>query len=71
MAYRDDREQFYTFLKSTFGETPVESITTLVRFFLAKLKELKITSKSINRKISSLKPFFKYLLLICLLKNRP
>jgi integrase/recombinase XerC len=72
MAYRDDLEQFYTFIKTTFGETPVESITTpFVRSWLASLKEQKITSKSINRKISSLKSFFKYLLRIGLLEKSP
>ena len=34
----------------------------IVRTWLAKLKEENITSKSINRKISSLKSFFKFLM---------
>jgi integrase/recombinase XerC len=72
VAYRDDLEQFHTFLESTFGETPVETITTsFVRSWLASLKEKKITSKSINRKISSLKSFFKFLLRIGLLEKSP
>ncbi len=49
----------------TFGETALPAITTpFVRSWLASLKEQKITSKSINRKISSLKSFFKYQLRI-------
>ena len=71
-AYRDDLEQFFLFIESTFGESPIESITTpYVRSWLASLKEQKITSKSINRKISSLKSFFKYQLRIGLLEKSP
>ena len=62
-AYTDDLEQFFSYQASTFGEARVEHISTpFIRSWLASLKEQKITSKSINRKISSLKSFFKYLL---------
>jgi integrase/recombinase XerC len=60
-AYSDDLEQFFSFMDSSFGKTPLESVnSTFIRSWLANLKEQKITSKSINRKISSLKSFFKY-----------
>ncbi|HEY8734443.1 MAG TPA: tyrosine-type recombinase/integrase [Puia sp.] len=62
-AYKDDLEQFFGYLESNFGKTGLQSISTpLIRSWLASLKENKISSKSINRKISSLKSFFKYLL---------
>jgi integrase/recombinase XerC len=62
-AYTDDLDRFFNYLNNSFGETPVSEITTaFVRSWLASLKEQKITSKSINRKISSLKSFFKFLL---------
>jgi integrase/recombinase XerC len=71
-AYRDDLEQFFNFLESAFGETPLSAVsTTFVRSWLASLKELKITSKSINRKISTLKSFFKYQLRNGLLEKSP
>jgi integrase/recombinase XerC len=71
-AYSDDLEQFFVYLESTFGETPLESISTpFIRSWLASLKEQKITSKSINRKISSLKSFFKYQLRMDLLEKSP
>ena len=71
-AYRDDLEQFSTYLESSFGETPLPGITTpFIRSWLASLKEQKITSKSINRKISSLKSFFKYHLRTGLLEKSP
>ncbi|HEX3767014.1 MAG TPA: tyrosine-type recombinase/integrase, partial [Puia sp.] len=60
-AYNDDLDQFFVFVDSSYGITPLDSVnTTFIRSWLAKLKEQKITSKSINRKISSLKSFFKY-----------
>ena len=60
-AYTDDLDQFFNYLETTFGESQPAAITApLIRSWLASLKEQKITSKSINRKISSLKSFFKY-----------
>ena len=60
-AYHDDLQQFSRYLNVTFGDVVLPAITTpFVRSWLASLKEQKITSKSINRKISSLKSFFKY-----------
>jgi integrase/recombinase XerC len=60
-AYRDDLDQFFAYLDATFGETTLFGISTpFIRSWLASLKEQKITSKSINRKISALKSFFKY-----------
>jgi integrase/recombinase XerC len=71
-AYSDDLGQFFSYLDSSFGETPLKSVsTTFVRSWLASLKEQKITSKSINRKISSLKSFFKYHLRTGLLEKSP
>jgi integrase/recombinase XerC len=60
-AYSDDLEQFFSYQEKQFGETAIEAITSsFVRSWLASLKDNGITSKSINRKISSLKSFFKY-----------
>ncbi len=71
-AYRDDLEQFFNFLESAFGEMALSQVsTTLIRSWLASLKEHKITSKSINRKISTLKSFFKYQLRNGLLEKSP
>ncbi|HEY2649487.1 MAG TPA: tyrosine-type recombinase/integrase [Puia sp.] len=71
-AYRDDLGQFFTYLDSNFGETPLRSVNTpFIRSWLASLKEQKITSKSINRKISTLKSFFKFQLRTGLLEKSP
>jgi len=61
ISYQNDLTAFFDFLLTQFGETQLTEIkTTFVRSWLAQLKEQGMESKSINRKISSLKSFFKY-----------
>lgn len=61
ISYQNDLEQFFAYLASQFDSPPVPQISTLfIRSWLAELKEEGISSKTINRKISSLKSFFKY-----------
>ncbi len=62
ISYRNDLEQFFVFLSGQYGETPADSITaSFIRSWLADLKADNISAKSINRKISALKSFFKYM----------
>ena len=61
ISYQNDLTAFFDFLLTQFGETQITAIkTTFVRSWLAELKEQGMESKSINRKISTLKSFFKY-----------
>jgi integrase/recombinase XerC len=61
ISYQTDLTAFFDFLVTQFGETELEAIkSTYVRSWLASLKEQGMESKSINRKISTLKSFFKY-----------
>jgi len=60
-SYQDDLISFFDFTAEKFGNTEIKDISSsIIRSWLADLKEKKISSKSINRKISSLKSFFKY-----------
>lgn len=60
-AYQTDLSAFFDYLHGQFGEMPVEQIShTFIRSWLASLKDGRLSAKSINRKISSLKSFFKY-----------
>lgn len=64
-SYGDDLEQFFGYLKGQFNmpEPALAEISaSFIRSWLASLKESRNTSKTINRKISSLKSFFKYYL---------
>ena len=60
-SYRDDLIQFYSFLEIQFGTFKLEEISaTFIRSWLASLKDADVTSRTINRKISTLKSFFKF-----------
>jgi integrase/recombinase XerC len=60
-AYETDLTGFIDYLETQFGGITLKEVThTYVRSWLASLKEQDLTAKSINRKISSLKSFFKY-----------
>ena len=61
VSYETDIKAFFQFLTQSFGSTPLTEIThSIIRSWLASLKEEKLTAKSINRKISTLRSFFKY-----------
>jgi len=61
ISYKNDLEDFFDFTESKYGNVSIAEISsTLIRTWLADLKQNKIASKSINRKISTLKSFFKY-----------
>lgn len=61
ISYQTDLVSFFDFVIMQFGETPVPQIThTYIRSWLASLKDQGLSAKSINRKISTLKSFFKH-----------
>jgi integrase/recombinase XerC len=63
ISYKTDLLSFLTFTTKTFGETSLLDVkATNIRSWLASCKEQGMESKSVNRKISCLKSFFKYLL---------
>jgi len=62
-AYGDDLEVFFQFIKAQFDvEQPNYITSTMIRSWLASLTLQKVQPRSINRKISSLKSFFKHCL---------
>jgi integrase/recombinase XerC len=71
ISYQNDLEQFFAFL-GQYGEMEINAITAAyVRSWLAELKGEGISSKSINRKISSLKSFFKFFMKQGVIKQTP
>ncbi len=60
-SYQDDLIQFFDFLELHYGHTSLNQIShSFVRSWFALLNEQKITARTINRKMSTLKSFFKY-----------
>ncbi len=63
-AYSDDLTVFFQFLKSQFDtDDPGLVTTTMIRSWMASLTVQKVQPRSINRKISTLKSFFKHSLI--------
>ncbi len=61
ISYQNDLTSFFDFLFGSFNEMLLNEITaTFVRSWLADLKEKGMESRSINRKISALKSYFKF-----------
>jgi integrase/recombinase XerC len=65
ISYENDLSSFFKFLFLEYKINEVKDINpAIVRTWLASLKENKCSSKTVNRKISALKSFFKYQLKI-------
>jgi integrase/recombinase XerC len=63
VAYENDLKQFNTFLRNEFQEEHIAAAQyQLVRGWIVSLIESGIEPRSVNRKIASLRTFFKYLL---------
>lgn len=62
-SYREDLRQFEEFAREEVGDSaPSEVKTELVREWIVSLMDRGYTSTSINRKLSSLRSFYKFLL---------
>jgi integrase/recombinase XerC len=71
-AYADDLQNFYEFLSAQFEVSRPKDITpSMIRSWMASLSLVKIQPRSINRKISSLKSFFKFCLVQGLVEVNP
>jgi integrase/recombinase XerC len=65
-AYKDDLEHFSQFLKSQFEVDLVDQINaSMIRTWMAAFAAQKVLPRTINRKVSTLKSFFKF----CLVKQ--
>ena len=71
-SYQDDLEGFLSFLREQFGELGLKEITpAVVRTWLAALKDEGMSSRSVNRKISTLRSFYKYQLRLGVVEQSP
>ena len=71
-AYQDDLVQFFDYVALEYNEASLAALTpAIIRSWLASLKDGGISSRSINRKISTLKSFFKYQMRSGVLEQSP
>ncbi len=69
IAYKTDLDQFFQFIK--FEANASFSDVFLIRNWIVHLLDSKIDSRSVNRKISSLKTYFRFLVREKLLADNP
>ncbi|HLN52070.1 MAG TPA: tyrosine-type recombinase/integrase [Lentimicrobium sp.] len=71
-AYKCDLTQFENYLTEFYETENEEQVTyPMVRSWLASLIESGISPRSVNRKLSSIKTYFKYLLRLGILSSNP
>lgn len=71
-AYRCDLLQFSDYLKHTYEVENENQVTSvMIRSWLASLIEAGRSARSVNRKLSSLKTYFKHLLRLGLIVTNP
>ena len=61
VSYRNDLEQFADFLSTEYQTLPSLASSSQVRSWLSDLMVRGVSPKSVNRKISSLKSFYRFL----------
>lgn len=63
LAYGNDLDFFKKFLKNNFDNIALEEVSyTLIRSWIVSMIDSNISNTSVNRKIASLKAFYKFLL---------
>ncbi|MBD8083836.1 tyrosine-type recombinase/integrase [Chryseobacterium caseinilyticum] len=71
-SYKKDLEDFYEFYLRTEGsENLLNADKKIIRNFIVELSEKNIAKRSINRKVSTLRSFYKFLLKIQEIKTSP
>lgn len=71
-SYGDDLQQLHDYIVAQFGEMQLNELTSsIIRSWLASMKDNELASRSINRKISALKSFFKYHIRTGAITNTP
>lgn len=72
IAYRNDISSFCEFCKNEMDIGTIDSINySIIRQWIVSLVDAKISNRSINRKISSLKAYYKFLLKCGVIETNP
>ena len=71
-AYQNDLQQFFAFLDETFDTSEITDVTHhMIRSWIMYLVDNDISARSINRKLSALKTFYRYLRKNNLIERNP
>lgn len=71
-AYRTDLSAFQHFLSETYQDVPIEACSyAMIRSWIVDLVEKDLNKRTINRKLTSLKVFFNFLLKIEAIRKNP
>ena len=71
-AYQRDMNQFADYMKREYGIEDLTQVkTTMVKSFIVHLKSEGLVNRSINRKVSTLRTFYKYCLRENLIEKSP
>lgn len=72
LAYENDLTQFTSFLEKDYELVDLNEVNSgMVRTWLVSLMEAEVSARSVNRKITALKSFFKYALRSAWVKYNP
>lgn len=72
ISYSKDLYQFSDFLRAHYPETDIKEVDSdIIRTWVIELMSEKLSPRSVNRKLSSLKSFYKYLIRIGESTNNP
>ncbi len=72
LAYQKDIQSFSAFLKEQFElDSPEDASNEMVRSWVVDLMDKKFAPVSVNRKISSLKAYYNYLIKLGIIGNTP
>lgn len=72
ISYENDLKDFFSYLTIQYGDVALNELShSLIRSWLASIKDQGRAAKTINRKISSLRSFFKYHVKTGILEQSP
>ena len=72
VAYQNDLDQFVSYCTEMIGEFDINKVDTkLVRSWVVHLMEQQLSARSVNRKVTTIKAFFKFLMKESIVQNNP
>jgi len=72
IAYRNDLNQFFDYLQVQYNIQDIKDVNhSMIRSWLVLMMENKITARTVNRKLTTLKTFYRFLIRESVLEENP